>query len=166
MMNTGVGLLTYLALGLIGGFIGSKLKIPAGTLIGAMLTIICFKIFMKVHWEIPRSFSFVLQVFLGVMVGATFQPELLHVLKKIALPVVISCVVLVGTGIAMGFIFTKLGLLDAGTGFLGTSPGAMSVLIALSLEGSAEPMLVVCFHFFRVVFVILTAPLIFRWISG
>ena len=165
-MSTGVGLLTYLALGVVGGFLGSKLKIPAGTLIGAMLTIIIFKMAVKVHWEIPKSFSFVLQVFLGIMVGATFQPELLHVLKKIALPVVISCVVLVGTGIIMAVIFTKLGLLDMGTGYLGTSPGAMSVLIALSLEGSAEPMLVVCFHFIRVVFVILTAPLIFRWIAG
>ena len=165
-MNTGVGLLTYLVLGLIGGFIGSKLKIPAGTLIGAMLTIILFKMAMKVHWEIPRSFSFVLQIFLGIMVGATFQPELLQVVKKIALPVVISCVVLVGTGIIMAVVFTKLGLLDMGTGYLGTSPGAMSVLIALSLESNSEPMLIVCFHFFRVVFVILTAPLIFRWISG
>ena len=55
---------------------------------------------------------------------------------------------------------------DMGTGYLGTSPGAMSVLIALSLEGNTEPMLIVCFHFFRVVFVILTAPLIFKWISG
>jgi membrane AbrB-like protein len=165
-MSSGWGLLTYLALGAVGGFVGSKLRIPAGTLIGAMLTIIFFKMAMKVHWEIPKSFSFVLQVFLGVMVGATFQPELLHVVKKIALPVVISCVVLVGTGILMAVIFTKLGLLDMGTGFLGTSPGAMSVLIALSLEGNAEPMLIVCFHFFRVVFVILTAPLIFKWISG
>jgi uncharacterized membrane protein AbrB (regulator of aidB expression) len=51
-------------------------------------------------------------------------------------------------------------------GFPGTSPGAMSMLIALSLEGSAEPMLIVCFHFFRVVFVILTGPLIFNLIPS
>ena len=165
-MSSSGGLLTYLALGLIGGFVGSKLKIPAGTLIGAMLTIISFKLLVQVPWEIPKSFSFVLQVFIGIMVGATFQPELLQVMKKIALPVIISCVVLVGTGIVMAVIFTKLGLLDMGTGYLGTSPGAMSVLIALSLESNSEPTLIVCFHFFRVVFVILTAPLIFRWISG
>ena len=165
-MSSSGGLLTYLALGLIGGFVGSKLKIPAGTLIGAMLTIISFKLLVQVPWEIPKSFSFVLQVFIWIMVGATFQPELLQVMKKIALPVIISCVVLVGTGIVMAVIFTKLGLLDMGTGYLGTSPGAMSVLIALSLESNSEPTLIVCFHFFRVVFVILTAPLIFRWISG
>ena len=165
-MSTSLGLLTYIGLGLVGGVIGTKLKIPAGALIGAMLTIIVFKMTMKMHWEIPKGFTFALQVFVGIMVGATFQPELFHVMKKIALPVIISCVVLVGTGILMAVIFTRLGMLDIGTAYLGTSPGAMSALIVMALDSGAQPMLVVCFHFVRVVFVILTAPLIFKWISG
>ena len=101
-----------------------------------------------------------------LMVGATFQPEMLHVLKKIALPVVISCVVLVGAGVIMAIIFTRLGLLDMGTAYIGTSPGAMSALIVLALDSGAQPMLVVCFHFVRVVLILLTAPLIFKWLSG
>ena len=165
-MSSSLGLFAYLGLGLVGGALGAKLKIPAGALIGAMLTIILFKMTMKMHWEIPKGFTFALQVFLGIMVGATFQPELLHIMKKIALPVIISCVVLVGAGILMAAVFAKLGLLDFGTAYLGTSPGAMSALIVMALDSGAQPMLVVCFHFFRVVFVILTAPLIFKWISG
>ena len=165
-MSSSLGLFAYLGLGLVGGALGAKLKIPAGALIGAMLTIILFKMTMKMHWDIPKGFTFALQVFLGIMVGATFQPELLHVMKKIALPVIISCVVLVGAGILMAAVFAKLGLLDFGTAYLGTSPGAMSALIVMALDSGAQPMLVVCFHFFRVVFVILTAPLIFKWISG
>jgi len=165
-MSSSLGLFAYLGLGLVGGALGAKLKIPAGALIGAMLTIILFKMTMKMHWEVPKGFTFALQVFLGIMVGATFQPDLLHVMKKIALPVIISCVVLVGAGILMAAVFAKLGLLDFGTAYLGTSPGAMSALIVMALDSGAQPMLVVCFHFFRVVFVILTAPLIFKWISG
>ena len=165
-MSSSLGLFAYLGLGLVGGALGAKLKIPAGALIGAMVTIILFKMTMKMHWEIPKGFTFALQVFLGIMVGATFQPELLHVMKKIALPVIISCVVLVGAGVLMAAVFAKLGLLDFGTAYLGTSPGAMSALIVMALDSGAQPMLVVCFHFFRVVFVILTAPLIFKWISG
>ena len=42
----------------------------------------------------------------------------------------------------------------------------MSALIVLAFDSQAHPMLVVCFHFIRVVFVILTAPLIFKLISG
>jgi membrane AbrB-like protein len=165
-MSPSLGLLSYLALGLIGGLIGAKLRIPAGTMIGAMLAIVLFKMLTKLHWEIPRNFTFILQVFLGIAVGASFQPAMILVMKKIALPVVISCVVLVVTGALLAIIFTRLGILDMGTAYLGTSPGAMSALVVLALDSPAQPMLVVCFHFIRVIFVILTAPLIFRWISG
>ena len=165
-MSLNPGLLYYLVLGLVGGLIGAKLKIPAGALIGAMLAIIFFKMFTRLHWQVPSSFTFILQVFLGIMVGASFQPELLQVMKKIAVPVILSCVVLVGTGVLLAIVFTKLGLLDIATAYLGTSPGAMSALIVLALDSQTQPTLVVCFHFFRVVFVILTAPLIFKWIHG
>ena len=65
-----------------------------------------------------------------------------------------------------GRTFTRLELLDMGTAYLGTSPGALSALVVLAFDSQAQPMLVVCFHFFRVVFIILTAPLIFKWISA
>jgi len=42
----------------------------------------------------------------------------------------------------------------------------MSALVVLALQSQTQPMLVVCFHFIRVVFVILTAPLIFKLISS
>ena len=42
----------------------------------------------------------------------------------------------------------------------------MSALIALSLDTQASPTLVACFHFFRVVFIVLTAPLIFKFLSS
>jgi len=165
-MSSNLGFLIYIGLGIAGALLGAKLKIPAGALIGAMLTIIVFKMTMKMHWEIPKGFTFALQVFVGIMVGATFQPELFHVMKKIALPVIISCVVLVGAGVLMAIVFTRLGMLDMGTAYLGTSPGAMSALVVLALDSQAQPMLVVCFHFVRVVFVLLTAPFVFKWLSG
>ncbi|MDH3884523.1 MAG: AbrB family transcriptional regulator [Desulfobacterales bacterium] len=165
-MSSSLGLLGYLGLGLLGGLAGTKLKIPAGALIGAMLTIICFKLFVKIHWEIPKNFTFVIQVFIGIGVGASFQPELIPAMKKIAIPMMISCVVLVGTGVVLAMVFNRLGLVDIGTAYLGTSPGAMSTITVLALESQAQPMLVVCFHFIRVVFVVLTAPLIFKLLSA
>jgi uncharacterized membrane protein AbrB (regulator of aidB expression) len=78
----------------------------------------------------------------------------------------ISCVVLLGSGVILAIVFTRLGLVDIGTAYLGTSPGAMSILTVLAFDSQAQPMLVVCFHFIRVVFVILTAPLIFKLLSA
>ena len=165
-MSSSLGLLAYLGLGLLGGLAGVRLKIPGGALIGAMLAIICFKLFVKVNWGIPKNFTFVIQVFIGIGVGASFQPALMEAMKKIAIPVMISCIVLVGAGVVLAIVFTRLGLVDIGTAYLGTSPGAMSTISVLALESQAQPMLVVCFHFIRVVFVVLTAPLIFRLLSA
>lgn len=164
-MNPNLGWLVYIALGTVGGLAGSRLKIPAGSLIVAMLTIIAFKLITKTHWEMPKGFNFVLQVALGIMVGASFQPAMLPILKKIFFPVLTSTVTLVGVGILLSVIFTRMQILDAPSAYLGTSPGAMSALIVLAFESGASATLVVCFHFFRVVLVILTAPLFLKFFS-
>jgi membrane AbrB-like protein len=164
-MNPSFGWLVYIVLGCLGGVVGSRLKIPAGSLIVAMLTIIVFKLLTKTHWEMPKGFNFVLQVALGIMVGASFQPAMLPVLRKLFFPVLASTITLVGVGILLSLIFTRLNILDAPAAYLGTSPGAMSALIVLAFESGSSATLVVCFHFFRVVFVILTAPLFLKFFS-
>ena len=164
-MNPNLGWLVYIGLGTLGGLVGSRLKIPAGSLIVAMLTIIVFKLITKIHWEMPKGFNLILQIALGIMVGSSFQPAMLPVLKKLFFPVLTSTVTLVGVGILLSIIFTRMHILDAPAAYLGTSPGAMSALIVLAFDSGASATLVVCFHFFRVVFVILTAPLFLKFFS-
>lgn len=164
-MPSHLGWLVYIGLGIIGGLTGSRLKIPAGSLIVAMLTIMAFKLITKTDWAMPKGFNFFLQIALGIMVGASFQPDMVPALKKLFFPVLASTVTLVGMGILLSIIFTRMGILDAPSAYLGTSPGAMSALIVLAFDSGSSVTLVVCFHFFRVVFVILTAPLLLKFFS-
>jgi membrane AbrB-like protein len=165
-MNPVSNILIYLAVGTVGGYLGMKLKIPAGVLIGAMVAVILFKIATQRSWQIPAGYNVLCQILIGVMVGTSFYPGMFKGLGKLIIPVVVSTVVLVGTGLLLAFLFKKLGMLDVVTAYIGTSPGAMSAMISLAVESQINPALVVCFHFFRVVFVLLTAPLIFRYING
>jgi membrane AbrB-like protein len=164
-MNPNLGWLVYIGLGTLGGLAGSRLKIPAGGLIAAMVTIIVFKLITKTHWEIPKGFTFILQIALGIMVGSSFQPAMLPVLRQLFFPVLASTVTLVSVGILLAVIFTRMQILDAPAAYLSTSPGAMSALIVLAFDSGASATLVVCFHFFRVVFVLLTAPLLLKLFS-
>jgi len=165
-MNVLASLALYGSIGLAGGFIGDRLKIPSGALIGAMLAVIAVKLILKSEWEIPKGYGFVLQVLVGIMVGASFHPSLLQTFYKIAIPVVISCIVLVGTGLIMSLIFTKLGVMDIGTSYLGTNPGAMTVLLVLAEESNVNAAVITAFHLFRVIFVVLTAPLIYKLLAN
>lgn len=164
-MNSFFTLLTCILLGLIGGLCGYKLKIPAGSLIGSMVFVIAFKLILKTEWVPPKQFGIGIQIALGVVVGTTFQPSLLSTFYKMLLPIVISSIVLVATGILTAFIFHKTGLLDINTGYLGTSPGAMSILIVLAMENQISATVITCFHLFRVIFVIITAPLLMKLIT-
>lgn len=142
-----------------------KLKIPAGAIIGSMLAVIAVKLSLNSNWELPKYYGFIIQVMIGILVGAAFHPALLQTFYKLLIPVIVSSVILVATGLIIALIFHKLGFMDVGTGYLGTSPGAMSVLIVLADSTKDNTAIVTCFHLFRVIFVVLTAPLILKFIS-
>jgi len=163
-MNYLISLPIFLAIGTLGGYLGTKLKIPAGALIGSLLAVICFKLISRVDWNVPKTFTFVLQVFLGIMVGASFQPGMLKVMGRLFFPVITSTLLLVGTGLLLSMVFIRMGLLDMGTAYLATSPGAMSALLGVALDSGKDAAVITCFHFFRVVFIILTMPLIYKYL--
>lgn len=163
-MNYLISLPIFLAIGTLGGYLGTKLKIPAGALIGSLLAVICFKLISRVDWNVPKTFTFVLQVFLGIMVGASFQPGMLKVMGRVFFPVITSTLLLVGTGLLLSMVFTRMGFLDMGTAYLATSPGAMSALLVVALDSGKDAAVITCFHFFRVVFIILTMPLIYKYL--
>jgi membrane AbrB-like protein len=164
-MNQFAVVLIYLALGAVGGMLGSRLKLPGGIMLGAMLAVLLFRIFADKPWPIPKSYAFVVQILLGVMVGASYTPEIGRMFSRIILPIVASTLVLLAAGLLVCIVLAKVGILDIQTAYLSTSPGAMSVLVSLAVESQANPPVVLAFHFFRVVFIIVTAPLVFHLIQ-
>ncbi|MGO9534666.1 MAG: AbrB family transcriptional regulator [Syntrophobacteraceae bacterium] len=165
-MNAYLGFGLYFCVGVIGGLIGAKLNIPAGILSGAMLSVIICKLFMQSEWEMPDGLNFVTQVLVGVMVASTFHPAMLKTLKVIALPVVLSSLMLICAGGLIALLLSRLNLLDSATAYIATSPGAMTALIPMSMEGSGNPLIVTCFHFFRLLFILFTAPWILKALSS
>jgi len=134
-------------------------------MIFSMLSVVIFQMATKSHWDLPESFNFALQVLIGVLLGATFNPAMIPLIRIIFIPVVTSTIVLVMTGLILATIFTRLQILDMTSAYLGTSPGAMSALIVIANEKNSSPPLVLCFHFFRILFVLMTAPLILKLIE-
>jgi membrane AbrB-like protein len=165
-MNHNIGVIAYIFVGFIGGFIGYRLKFTGGTLIGAMLAVILLNLIIGRNFKLPSNFTFVTQVLIGITVGASFSKEISRILLPILLPVLISTLVLFSAGIIVSIVLVKIGLLDPDTAFFSTSPGAMGVLLGLAGETDANLSVVVCFHLFRIFFIILTAPFAFRFLQS
>ena len=164
-MNLWANTMIYLVIGSAGGFIGWKLKISGGVLIGSMLAVIIFRLLLQKNIEIPASFNFITQVLIGIMIGCTFMPEIIYELKNMVWVVALSTLALVVTGLIIAIIIAQLKHFDIPTAYLATSPGAISASVGLALESNANPTLVVAFHFFRLSFINLTSPFIFALIA-
>ena len=150
---------TFLA-AFAGGYVGVKLKIPAGALLGALVATVAIRFLGAKAREIPDIFSFIAQVLIGLIIGAGVTLELFDHLAKCWIPLVISVVFLVFIGFVSAFLIYRMGYLDFPTSFLGTSPGAMSAIVIMGMEYGANAAIVALFHFLRIVVILLTAPII------
>ena len=159
-------LVIYLGVGTLGGIMGMKLHIPAGAMIGAMAATILLKLTLSLTWNLPVQYNFVVQILLGVMLAATFQTSMLKVFAKMAVPIILSTLLLIMTGAISALIFAKFGLIDFPTAYISTSPGAMTSLVVLASEAEIDAPLVTCFHFFRLLLVIATAPFILKYFAN
>ena len=161
-MNLAEGnLLWTLLAAFAGGYVGVKLKIPAGALIGALVATMAIRFLGTKAREIPYIFSFLGQVFIGLIIGAGVTQELFNHLSKCWVPVVISMFGFIFIGLGFAFLIYKMGYLDFPTAYLGTSPGAMSAIVIVGVEYGANAAIVTLFHFLRVILVLITAPIVF-----
>ena len=165
-MSSFGNLFIYLCVGTAGGYLGERLRLPAGAMIGSMLAVILFKLVAQTTWDVPPAFRFVAQVLLGIMVGAAFLPEMLKFIGKAAFPIVLSTLVLVAVGIGLSILLTRLGYVEMTTAYLSTSPGAMNAILCMGMVNELNGPMILSFHFFRVVFVNLTAPLVLKYLSS
>ncbi len=147
---------TFLA-AFAGGYVGVKLKIPAGALIGALVAAVAVRFIGVKAKEVPYIFGFVAQVLIGLIIGAGVTSDLFGHLSKTWVPLVISILGLVLIGLVFGLLIHKMGFLDFPAAYLGTSPGAMSAIVLLGVEYGA---IVALFHFLRIIVVLITAPIV------
>jgi hypothetical protein len=160
-----VNLVICLAVGCVGGIVGSQLKVPAGTLTGSIVFVILFKLMTQQAWAVPKNYNFVCQILLGVLIASSFTPGMFKELGQLVLPVTLSALILMVTGLMLTFLFVKIGWLDFPTAYLGTNPGAMSAMIPMAADASINATTIFCFHFFRILLIALIAPFLFKILS-
>lgn len=153
-------LLNMFLAGTFGGLALWKLKVPSGALMGAMIGVVVYKYFTRSNVEFPHALGIPVQILIGISIGALFQIEMVHELKVLFWSVVFSCFALVLAGLLFSFILIKAGVMDVPTAYLSTSPGAMTAMIGLAMDTKGQLPVVMTFHFFRISFVIVTAPAI------
>ncbi len=155
-------LLVLILIGIAGGVVGHKLGIPSGALFGSMVAVILYKLNFDDSIALPSAYKVAIQISIGIMLGTSFNRQILVQLKEIGGWIILSSLFLIGMGILFSFILMKFAKTDWVTSYLCTSPGGMSALIAVAIDNGAKLPFVVAFHFIRVVIVVMTVPIVVK----
>lgn len=157
-------ILYTIILALIGGFIGDKTKIPAGSLLGAMVFVGAANV-IGLKPELPKSFNTITQIALGGFLGLSVTKEVAVGLKNYIIPSLLVVVFLAVFGIITGVIVSKITGTELYTSLFGSVPGGMQEMIVLSESYNVNHPAVVVFQTVRRVLIVILYPIMVQIFS-
>jgi len=163
-LNQGLALL---AVGAAGALMAQEIGIPAGMIVGALLSSGLYRLAGGEPGLWRGRYGLVGQLLLGTCIGATFAPgqgdlgpDVLAPLKAALLPMVALIAVIVGVGLGLGWALGHFTALDASTALISSTPGGLPAMAAIAEETEADATVVAAVHFARLTTVLVTTPLL------
>jgi len=152
--------------GSIGGLLFHWFKIPGGPMVGSMLSVILYNLLLTGGHPValPSALKLGAYILMGVVVGSMFHPEMLSRLRESWHMLFISSVILLAAGVFSAYLTYKTGTLSATSAFLATSPGGLNALTGLAAQMGEDAPIILLYQMTRMYTVVLTAPLIGRWL--
>ena len=148
----------------IGGFVGFRLKIPAGALVGAMVFVAIFNIFFE-KGKIPADFKIIAQTIVGGLIGLNFTRESINGVKELIGPALIIVVGLLVACVIIGLLVAKFTGMDLVTALFSSAPGGLTDLALISEAYGADISKVALLGLARMVTVVTALPLIINLLA-
>jgi uncharacterized protein len=150
----------------VGGAMGTWLKLPAGAFLGAMLLGIPLTALGHPVGAWPPGVLPLALWALGVRVGGQFDEAAVHELKRVALWALGAALAVVGGCILLAWAWSFVGGVDLLTTYFATSPGGLDSVLAIALDTRASLSLVIAVQVGRLLLIYLVAPVFLRRMAG
>jgi len=144
--------LLVIAVAVVGGFIGNKLKLPAGGMLGAMLAVVALQMVFA-QAALPNGLQVILQIASGIMIGSRVTKSDALGLRKLALPAVVMVICMLAINITIGTVMYRFSKLDTATSLFASAPGGMMDMAIVSAELGANPAYVALLQLSRLMFI-------------
>ncbi len=154
-----------LLLGAAGGYVFKTINSPLPYMLGSM--IFCtIAALAKAPIASPVAIRPPMLVILGVMLGASFHPEILAGIGAWA-PTMLGVLVYVTvTGAVCAFFLHRIAGFDMATAYFAGMPGGLAEMVIQSEEQGGDTRAVALIHSFRLFFVVMTLPLLVQTIGN
>lgn len=153
-----------LVTGMAGGALAKRVKMPGGSLLGAMLATGAVSLAASDSQPLPEMFRSAALLFLGIYIGSSMQRDRLMGMRHVLPAALIAILVFIAVGTGLGWVLHRHFAPDISlvTALLGTMPGGASGLTAVAYDLGAEPRLVASLHMVRLMIVFGLLPLVLR----
>ncbi len=153
-----------LVTGMAGGALAKRVKMPGGSLLGAMLATGAVSLAASDSQPLPEMFRSAALLLLGIYIGSSMQRDRLMRMRHVLPAALIAILVFIAVGTGLGWVLHRHFAPDISlvTALLGTMPGGASGLTAVAYDLGAEPRLVASLHMVRLMIVFGLLPLVLR----
>jgi membrane AbrB-like protein len=154
-----------IAIGIVGGGVFAALKLPLPWMLGAMVFVTVAAVF-GTPVRLPYMFRQSMVVFIGVMLGSQFTPDLINRVGQWV--VTISGLLVYGTvAVALVLYYLKMvGNYDPVTAYFAAAPGGLNDMTLIGRDMGGDDRVIALTHASRVLLVVMTIPIMFRIFGG
>lgn len=151
-------LMLVFVVGAAGGILAMRKKVPAGAMIGAMLSVALLSVCIGDLYY-PPDFRVLVQTLSGTVIGAGFSREDVVQLRSMAKPAVLLSVILMGFTLLFALLVSKVNdQINLMTALFSCAPGGVSDMALISVDFGANPEIVSILQLVRFVFVLSFFP--------
>jgi membrane AbrB-like protein len=149
----------------LGAWAGTRLRLPAGALLGPLILGVALAELGMVHLAWPPGVPQAAYLVLGLWVGLLFDGASVKRAGRLFPFVLASAVGLVLACAALGWAFAALTNIDGMTAYLATTPGGIESVAIVALGTGADAPLVLAVQMLRLLAVVFAGSLFGRWWS-
>lgn len=150
-----IPILKTLLVAAAGGYVGYKLRIPSGAMIGAMVAVAAVSLTKADLGRLPDISKPAVQVILGAILGFGLRNITLSQLKSLFIPAALMIAVLLAAGFLVALILHRYFGFDVMTALFSSTPGGMTELSAVASEMKADASVVAILQLLRLVSVLM-----------
>lgn len=157
--------ISTLALGLAGGFCFAFAGVPLAWLLGALATTVV-GVFLGLPLGVPEALRTTMAAVLGVMIGATFTPDVITAAVQWWPTILLLFTVMAVMSFAGTAYFRLVGGFDKTTSYFASAPGGLSEMAILGESFGGDLRIITLVHATRVAIVVTVVPLFYRFFFG
>ena len=150
----------------LGAWAGTRLRLPAGALLGPLILGVVIEEVGVVHLAWPPGVPQAAYLVLGLWVGLLFDGDSVKRAGRLLPLVFASAVGLVIACTALGWAFAALTGIDGMTAYLATTPGGIDSVAIVALGSGADAPLVLAVQTLRLLAVVFAGALLGRRLSA